>query len=81
MQLLNKCIYFRIITDIFNALQGFVIFLILVVFRKKIKRSLASRKFYKLQFPVYWKNDKDSECEELEEEFSLSYAHPAKINI
>ncbi|CAH1102868.1 unnamed protein product [Psylliodes chrysocephalus] len=77
----SKIRWIWIITDIFNALQGFVIFLILVVFRKKIKRSLASRKFYKLQFPVYWKNDKDSECEELEEEFSLSYAHPAKINI
>nr|XP_023015694.1 probable G-protein coupled receptor Mth-like 10 [Leptinotarsa decemlineata] len=60
------------ITDALNALQGLIIFLILVVLRKKVIRSLANRKIFMfLRLPAKWREAKDSECEELEEELSL----------
>ncbi|KAG5872047.1 hypothetical protein JTB14_037328 [Gonioctena quinquepunctata] len=60
-------------TDSLNALEGLIIFLILVVFRKKVVRSLANRKFLMfLRLPAKWRELKDSECDELEEEFSLN---------
>ncbi|XP_072391045.1 G-protein coupled receptor Mth2-like [Diabrotica undecimpunctata] len=61
-----------IITDVLNAMQGLVIFLILVVFRKTIKRAFANRRIGNWRLPAQWKNDKDSECEELDEDISLS---------
>ncbi|XP_056646704.1 G-protein coupled receptor Mth2-like [Diorhabda sublineata] len=60
-----------LVTDIVNALQGVIIFLLLVIFRKTIKRTLANRKFIVWRFPPQWKNERDSECEELDEDISL----------
>ncbi|KAG5870315.1 hypothetical protein JTB14_016834 [Gonioctena quinquepunctata] len=60
-------------TDTLNALEGLIIFLILVVFRKKVLRSLANRRFLMfLRLPAKWRELKDSECDELAEEFSLN---------
>ncbi|XP_074037329.1 G-protein coupled receptor Mth2 isoform X2 [Leptinotarsa decemlineata] len=59
-------------TDALNALVGLIIFLVLVIFRKKVIRSLANRKiFMLLRLPANWREAQDSECEELEEEISL----------
>lgn len=61
---------FRFITDWLNALVGVIIFVILVVLRKKVIRGLANRTFLGtcIRFPASWKKVQDSECEELEEE-------------
>nr|XP_023027617.1 G-protein coupled receptor Mth2-like [Leptinotarsa decemlineata] len=59
-------------TDALNALVGLIIFLVLVIFRKKVIRSLANRKIFMfLRLPANWREAQDSECEELEEEISL----------
>lgn len=68
---LNKTSFiFRFITDSLNALVGLIIFIILVVLRKKVIRGLANRTFLGtcVKFPASWKRARDSECEELEEE-------------
>lgn len=70
-----------LITDIVNALQGVIIFLLLVIFRKSVKRALANRKFIHWRFPPQWKNEKDSECEELDEDISLDTQGITKINL
>lgn len=65
---------FRFITDSLNALVGVIIFVILVVLRKKVIRGLANRKLIGscIKFPGSWKHAQDSECEELEEEYVIS---------
>lgn len=71
-----------VIPDALNALQGFLIFLILVVFRKKVIRALANKKIFRsVRLPASWKNAQDDECEELEEEVSLSGVHEKKAEI
>ncbi|KAF7267625.1 hypothetical protein GWI33_019117 [Rhynchophorus ferrugineus] len=49
------------ILDIMNILQGFLIFLILVVFRKKVRRALANSNPCNITFPRSWKNLEDEE--------------------
>ncbi|XP_018567392.1 G-protein coupled receptor Mth2 [Anoplophora glabripennis] len=69
----NTSRWIWVIPDALNALQGFLIFLILVVFRKKVVRALANKKIFNaVRLPAKWKNAQDDECEELEEELSLS---------
>lgn len=41
-------------TDVLNALQGVVIFLLLVVTRKRVKRLLARKRPFGITFPKYW---------------------------
>ncbi|KAJ8928418.1 hypothetical protein NQ314_019007 [Rhamnusium bicolor] len=68
-----KVLKFRVVPDALNALQGFLIFLILVVFRKKVVRALANKTIFRaVRLPASWKHAQDDECEELEEEISLS---------
>lgn len=60
---------FRIVTDYINAMQGVIIFLLLVVFRKRVRRELARRHgrcFQKL--PREWATMEDEDCEELNED-------------
>ncbi|KAJ8912563.1 hypothetical protein NQ315_006635 [Exocentrus adspersus] len=71
-----------VLPDALNALQGFLIFLILVVFRKKIIRALANKKIFRsIKLPSSWKNAQDDECEDIEEELSLSGVHEHTTNI
>lgn len=65
---------FRFITDSLNALVGLIIFVILVVLRKKVISGLANRTFLGscIKFPTSWKKVQDSECEEIEEEDIIS---------
>ncbi|XP_019867980.1 G-protein coupled receptor Mth2 isoform X2 [Aethina tumida] len=71
----SKYTVYFIISDIVNGLTGLSIFLITVVFRKKVIRGLANKQLccrYKL--PADWKRARDSEIEHLqqsEEEHSL----------
>lgn len=66
--------YFRSITDYFNALQGFFIFLILVILRKKALAGLANINFCGFRFPKSWKTYQDEEecLDRAEEETRLS---------
>nr|CAI5821143.1 unnamed protein product [Callosobruchus analis] len=61
------------VTDIINSLEGLTIFLILVVFRRKVMRYLANKSFCKcLKLPSAWKDLEDSECEPMEYEVSMA---------
>lgn len=64
---------FRIPTDILNTLQGFIIFLLLVVTRKRVRKLLAKKKPCGIVFPKSWTAYKDEEYEiVLPEELELS---------
>ncbi|XP_014609834.1 PREDICTED: G-protein coupled receptor Mth2-like [Polistes canadensis] len=60
-------------TDILNSLQGFIIFLLLVVSRKRVRKLLAKKKPCGIVFPKSWTAYEDEECEVvLPEELELS---------
>lgn len=65
------------VTDFINSMQGVLIFLILIVFRKRALRGLAKRGLCCIRLPTQWKTLQDEECEELfeEKEFSMEN-HP-----
>ena len=64
---------FWIPTDILNALQGLVIFLLLVAMRKRVRKLLAKKKPCGIAFPKSWAAYEDEECEDvLPEEIELS---------
>lgn len=59
--------------DIVNALQGFIIFLLLVGTRKRVRKLLAKKRPCGIGFPKSWAAYEDEECEEvLPEEVELS---------
>lgn len=68
MSLLNTNYCYRIFTDVINALEGLIFFLILVVFRKKIIHDLANKKICGRELPLLkiWKHLEVSECEDLQ---------------
>lgn len=68
-------------TDVLNTLQGILIFLILVVFRKRVVRGLASRSFCGVRLPGRWRSAADDECGEIEEELNLSETRPQKNEV
>lgn len=51
-------------TDYINALEGVLIFCVLVLFRKKAIRGLASYQFFGVQLPQQWKTLHDEEDED-----------------
>lgn len=60
-------------TDILNALQGLVIFLLLVATRKRVRKLLAKKRPCGIGFPKSWVAYEDEECEVvLPEELELS---------
>ncbi|CAH1163998.1 unnamed protein product [Phaedon cochleariae] len=68
--------------DAVNALEGLIIFLILVVFRKRVVRSLANKTiFNRIKLPSSWKYVEDSECEELDVEEELNCLESRDENI
>ena len=55
---------YRILADIMNLLQGFIIFLVLVIGRRRVKKYLAIRKPCGISFPKLWNAYVDEEnCE------------------
>ncbi|XP_047369507.1 G-protein coupled receptor Mth2-like isoform X2 [Vespa velutina] len=65
--------WYWIPTDILNTLQGFIIFLLLVVTRKRVRKLLAKKKPCGIIFPKSWTAYEDEECEiVLPEELELS---------
>jgi hypothetical protein len=69
----------RYVTDGINTLQGILIFLVLVVFRKRVVRGLADRTICGIRLPSGWRAAADDECEEIEEELNLSETQPQKL--
>ncbi|KAJ9600194.1 hypothetical protein L9F63_009528, partial [Diploptera punctata] len=64
---------FWFVTDLLNCLQGLIIFLILVVFRKKALRGLVKRRPFGFNCPKKWATGVDEESEGmLAEEEELS---------
>lgn len=64
---------FWLVTDLLNCLQGLIIFLILVVFRKKALRGLVKRRPWGFNCPKKWAAGVDEESEGmLAEEEELS---------
>lgn len=62
-----------ILTDILNALQGLIIFLLLVATRKRVRKLLARKRPCGIAFPKSWAAYEDEECEDvLPEEIELS---------
>ncbi|XP_043255579.1 G-protein coupled receptor Mth2-like [Colletes gigas] len=62
-----------IATDTLNALQGLIIFLLLVVTRKRVRKLLAKKRPCGIAFPKSWTAYEDEECEDvLPEEIELS---------
>ncbi|XP_076284534.1 putative G-protein coupled receptor Mth-like 1 isoform X1 [Lasioglossum baleicum] len=60
-------------TDILNALQGLIIFLLLVATRKRVRKLLARKRPCGIAFPKSWTAYEDEECEDvLPEEIELS---------
>jgi G protein-coupled receptor Mth (Methuselah protein) len=70
---------FWYVTDGINTLQGILIFLVLVVFRKRVVRGLADRTICGIRLPSGWRAAADDECEEIEEELNLSETQPQKL--
>lgn len=58
----------RLATDIINSLQGLIIFFLLVVFRKRVRRDLANINVIRNRLPREWATIPKEDCEELEEE-------------
>lgn len=58
---------YRFVVDLLNILQGILIFLVLVVFRKSVRRSLATKRICNIRFPNSWKYLEDEEMESAEE--------------
>lgn len=63
--LTSKILTFMV--DLLNALQGVLIFLVLVVFRKRVRRSLATKSICNMRFPNSWRYLEDEEMESAEE--------------
>lgn len=64
---------FWIPTDLLNGLQGFIIFLLLVATRKRVRKLLAKKRPCGIAFPKSWAAYEDEECEAvLPEELELS---------
>ncbi|KAL6255929.1 hypothetical protein P5V15_013169 [Pogonomyrmex californicus] len=62
-----------IATDLLNGLQGFIIFLLLVATRKRVRKLLAKKRPCGIAFPKSWAAYEDEECEAvLPEELELS---------
>lgn len=59
--------FYRTITDYLNSLQGILIFMVLVLFRKKALRGLASNPTIGSKFPKAWQRLDDAECTDEEE--------------
>ncbi|XP_018395288.1 PREDICTED: G-protein coupled receptor Mth2-like [Cyphomyrmex costatus] len=65
---------FWIPTDLLNGLQGFIIFLLLVATRKRVRKLLAKKRPCGIAFPKSWAAYEDEECEAvLPEELELSH--------
>lgn len=60
--------YLWLATDIINSLQGLIIFFLLVVFRKRVRRDLANINVIRNRLPREWATIPKEDCEELEEE-------------
>ncbi|KAF5289863.1 hypothetical protein FQR65_LT01997 [Abscondita terminalis] len=60
--------YIWMITDFINSIQGVLIFLILVVLRKRAVRGLAKRGLFCIPLPNQWKTLQDEECDDLQED-------------
>ncbi|XP_050306138.1 G-protein coupled receptor Mth2-like [Anthonomus grandis grandis] len=63
-------ILFIFIPDIMNALQGVLVFMVLVVFRKRVRRLLAKKTFCNHRlFPIAWTNlhDEEMDSEQIKE--------------
>lgn len=58
---------FWLITDYVNVLQGVLIFLLLVVFRKRVRRGLVRRGICFKSFNS-WSVIEDDECDELDDD-------------
>ncbi|KYN36953.1 G-protein coupled receptor Mth2, partial [Trachymyrmex septentrionalis] len=64
---------FFFVTDLLNGLQGFIIFLLLVATRKRVRKLLAKKRLCGIAFPKSWAAYEDEECEAvLQEELELS---------
>jgi len=57
--------WFWIICDVVNALHGVLIFLVLILWRSRIKRELAGRKLCCFRCPARWADVDDIEQEQL----------------
>ncbi|EGI67199.1 PREDICTED: G-protein coupled receptor Mth2-like [Acromyrmex echinatior] len=69
----SKMDEFWIPTDLLNGLQGFIIFLLLVATRKRVRKLLAKKRLCGITFPKSWAAYEDEECEAvLPEELELS---------
>ncbi|GJQ66179.1 putative Secretin family 7 transmembrane receptor [Trypoxylus dichotomus] len=74
--------YLWTLTDYLNTLQGVLIFMVLVLFRKKALRGLASNPRIGNKFPKSWQRLDDDECsdeevlEETNSESAVQYRSP-----
>ncbi|KAG5323971.1 MTH2 protein, partial [Acromyrmex heyeri] len=72
-KIIQAFFFVRIPTDLLNGLQGFIIFLLLVATRKRVRKLLAKKRLCGITFPKSWAAYEDEECEEvLPEELELS---------
>ncbi|KAF5271724.1 hypothetical protein FQA39_LY08047 [Lamprigera yunnana] len=71
--------YVWMITDFINSIQGVLIFIILVVLRKRAICGLAKRGLFCIELPNQWKTLQDDECDELFEEENNTEQHLYKL--
>ncbi|KAL1512808.1 hypothetical protein ABEB36_002333 [Hypothenemus hampei] len=53
--------------DLVNILQGVLIFLVFVVFRRRVRRALANKNLCNIPFPSRWRQLEDEEMDEEED--------------
>ncbi|XP_037029890.1 G-protein coupled receptor Mth2-like [Bradysia coprophila] len=63
------------ITDILNALHGVLIFCVLVVWRRRVRKELANRRIFCLRTPASWAENRDPEEEQLNDETKHHLTH------
>lgn len=67
--------WFWILVDAVNCLHGVLIFFVLIVWRQRIKRELATRQLFCLRAPARWAQLKDDEQEHLHDDGRESGKH------
>ncbi|XP_046601623.1 G-protein coupled receptor Mth2 isoform X1 [Neodiprion lecontei] len=59
----SEWLQYWLVTDVINSLQGFIIFLLLIASRKRVRKLLAKKKPFGINFPKRWAAGEDEESE------------------
>lgn len=73
--------FFRQITDFVNSIQGVLLFMILVLFRRRVLRLLASKNIICCQLPTSWNTLHDGEGNDTVDEEESHLEMKSRTNV